>query len=425
MSRTARETQPVLKSSSVSKAGASSGKSTAALVPANPNPTQRNASGRKSRAAVALAESPRQRGRASASTIEVTSVAPAPMKAAGKAASTAAATAATKPAASAPAKGSPKAASKQLPVAKPAATTPAPRAKTTVRAERTVVKATAADAAATRAAKAPPKPLTLAERPIDQVWREYRVSPTEEVRNFLIGRHLDLVAYAAERLHKRLPSEVEINDLKSAGAFGLMDAVESFDPDRGVKFETYCTQRIRGAMFDELRSMDWVPRLVRSRTAKVEKVRKSIEMETGARPTEDEVAARLNVSGDEFEKLQKDSRPISMVSLTRKCFETDSSKDVREIDVVEDGRQENPLQAVQKLDLQQLITKGLSRAERLIVILYYYEEMTMKEIGSTLDLSESRVSQMHSSILARLKAQMQHRELPDGAPRGVMAGARE
>ena len=275
---------------------------------------------------------------------------------------------------------------------------------------RTVVKATASTAAATRAAKAPAKPLPLSERPIDQVWREYRVSPTEEVRNFLIGRHLDLVAYAAERLHKRLPSEVEINDLKSAGAFGLMDAVESFDPDRGVKFETYCTQRIRGAMFDELRSMDWVPRLVRSRTAKVEKVRKSIEMETGARPTEDEVAARLNVSGDEFEKLQKDSRPISMVSLTRKCFETDSSKDVREIDVVEDGRQENPLQVVQKQDLQALITKGLNRAERLIVILYYYEEMTMKEIGATLDLSESRVSQMHSSILARLKAQMQHRE---------------
>ena len=280
---------------------------------------------------------------------------------------------------------------------------------------RAVAKSTASAAAATRAASgrnslAPAKPLPLSQRPIDQVWREYRVTPTEEVRNFLIGRHLDLVAYAAERLHKRLPSEVEINDLKSAGAFGLMDAVESFDPDRGVKFETYCTQRIRGAMFDELRSMDWVPRLVRSRTAKVEKVRKSIEMETGARPTEDEVAARLNVSGDEFEKLQKDSRPISMVSLTRKCFETDSSKDVREIDVVEDGRQENPLQAVQKQDLQALITKGLNRAERLIVILYYYEEMTMKEIGATLDLSESRVSQMHSSILARLKAQMQHRE---------------
>jgi RNA polymerase sigma factor for flagellar operon FliA len=290
----------------------------------------------------------------------------------------------------------------------PAPVSPAAKRKASAE-PRSISKSTSSAAAAARAAKAP-KFVPLSERPIDQIWREYRTNPTTEVRNFLIARHLDLVAYAAERLHKRLPSEVEINDLKSAGAFGLMDAVDGFDPDRGVKFETFCTQRIRGAMFDELRSMDWVPRLVRSRTAKVEKVRKSIEMETGCRATEDEVATRLNVSGEEFEKLQKDSRPVSMVSLTRKCFETDSSKDVREIDVVEDQRQENPLQAVQKQDLQALITKGLSRAERLIVVLYYYEEMTMKEIGATLDLSESRVSQMHSSILARLKAQMQHRE---------------
>jgi RNA polymerase sigma factor for flagellar operon FliA len=188
-----------------------------------------------------------------------------------------------------------------------------------------------------------------------------------------------------------------------------MDAINAFDPDRGVKFETYCTQRIRGAIFDELRSMDWVPRLVRSRTAKVERVRKSLEMESGRRPTDVEVAERMKVDAGEFEKLQKDSRPVGLVSLNRKWFETDSSKDVREIDVIKDTRQENPIQLVQRQDLQTLITKGLSRAERLIVILYYYEEMTMKEIGLTLDLSESRVSQMHSSILARLKAQMQHR----------------
>jgi len=207
----------------------------------------------------------------------------------------------------------------------------------------------------------------------------------------------------------KLPAEVEVDDLMSAGLFGLMDAINAFDPDRGVKFETYCTQRIRGAIFDELRSMDWVPRLVRSRTAKVEKVRKSLEMESGRRPTDVEVAERMKVDRSEFEKLQKDSRPVGLVSLNRKWFETDSSKDVREIDVIKDTRQENPIQLVQRQDLQMLITKGLSRAERLIVILYYYEEMTMKEIGLTLDLSESRVSQMHSSILARLKAQMQHR----------------
>ena len=250
----------------------------------------------------------------------------------------------------------------------------------------------------------------LSERPMDEVWLEYRVAPTLEIRNFLIQKHLEIVRYTAERMHKRLPSEVDVDDLMSSGLFGLMDAIDAFDLDRKVKFETYCTQRIRGAIFDELRAMDWVPRLVRSRTAKVEKVRKTIEMETGQRPTDDEVSTRMNVAGEEFEKLQKDSRPVGIVSITRKCFDSDGSKDVREIDVIRDSRAESPAFTVQKSDLQSLVTKGLSRAERLIVILYYYEEMTMKEIGQTLDLSESRVSQMHSSILARLKAQLQHRE---------------
>jgi RNA polymerase sigma factor for flagellar operon FliA len=249
----------------------------------------------------------------------------------------------------------------------------------------------------------------LSKRPMEEIWREYREAPTESMRNFLVERYHDVVRFTAERMHMKLPSEVDVDDLMSAGLFGLMDAIEHFDPDRGVKFETYCAQRIRGAIFDELRAMDWVPRLVRSRTAKVDRVRKMIEMETGRRPTDDEVCARLNVSKSEFEKLSKDSRPVGVVSLNRKCFESDSSRDVREIDVIRDVRQENPVQVIQKQDLQTLMTRGLSRAERLILILYYYEEMTMKEIGTTLDLSESRVSQMHSSILARLKAQMQHR----------------
>ena len=305
--------------------------------------------------------------------------------------------------------------------ARTARTSPAARtdrasvsAKTVRTSATAVVEPPAAKAAkATKPAKAakpaPPKPVPLSERPLDQVWREYRTTPTELVRNFLMERYLDLVRYTAERMHMKLPAEVEVDDLMSAGLFGLMDAINAFDPDRGVKFETYCTQRIRGAIFDELRSMDWVPRLVRSRTAKVERVRKSLEMESGRRPTDVEVAERMKVDAGEFEKLQKDSRPVGLVSLNRKWFETDSSKDVREIDVIKDTRQENPIQLVQRQDLQTLITKGLSRSERLIVILYYYEEMTMKEIGLTLDLSESRVSQMHSSILARLKAQMQHR----------------
>ncbi|MBU3729090.1 MAG: FliA/WhiG family RNA polymerase sigma factor [Phycisphaerales bacterium] len=231
----------------------------------------------------------------------------------------------------------------------------------------------------------------------------------EGVRNALIENYYSIVKFTAERMRMRLPSEVETDDLMSAGLFGLMDAIDAFEPSRGVKFETYCAQRVRGAIFDELRAMDWVPRLVRSRTAKIEKVRKSIEMETGRKASDDEVAKRLNVPGEEFEKLKRDSRPVGVVSLNKKWGSTDSGKEGREIDIVEDGRETDPFQKLSRTDLQSLLTKGLSRSERLIVILYYYEELTMKEIGMTLDLSESRVSQMHSSILARLKAQIQHR----------------
>ncbi len=245
--------------------------------------------------------------------------------------------------------------------------------------------------------------------PISEYWLEFKKTGTDELRNTLIEHYLDIVKYTAERMHMRLPGEVDVEDLMSAGLFGLMDAIDAFDLERGVKFETYCSQRIRGAIFDELRAMDWVPRLVRSRTAKVERARKSLEMELGRKPTENEICDRLNVDDSEFKKLSKDSKPVGVVSLNRKWFETDSNKDIREIDVIRDRKQSNPLADLQRLDLKLLITKGLSRAERLIIVLYYYEEMTMKEIGMTLDLSESRVSQMHSSILARLKAQMQHR----------------
>jgi RNA polymerase sigma factor for flagellar operon FliA len=250
----------------------------------------------------------------------------------------------------------------------------------------------------------------LPEWPIEDVWREYKRSCSDAVRNFLIEHYLDLVKYTAERMHMRLPGEVDVEDLMQAGLFGLMDAIDAFDLERGVKFETYCTQRIRGAIFDELRAMDWVPRLVRSRTARVDRARKGLEMELGRKATDKEICDRLNVDRAEYQKLSKDSRPVGVISLDRKWFETDSNKDIREIDVIKDTKQENPVSEIQHKDLKFLLTKGLSRAERLIVILYYYEEMTMKEIGMTLDLSESRVSQMHSSILARLKAQMRHRE---------------
>ncbi|MFZ4574083.1 MAG: FliA/WhiG family RNA polymerase sigma factor [Phycisphaerales bacterium] len=246
--------------------------------------------------------------------------------------------------------------------------------------------------------------------PINDVWTEYQRTRTEELRNYLMEKFLHLVRYNAERIYTRLPDEVDLEDLMSAGVFGLKDAIDAFDLERKVKFETYCATRIRGAILDELRSMDWVPRLVRSRTTKIEQARQEILKRTGRPATDDEISGILNVEGDDFEKLKRDGDAVSTRSLTQRCFPSDGNRDVREIDVIRDESQSNPIIDVQRRDLKDLLTKGLSRAERLIVVLYYYEGMTMKEIGSTLDLSESRVSQMHSSILLRLKAQMQHRE---------------
>ncbi len=248
--------------------------------------------------------------------------------------------------------------------------------------------------------------LTHVDVDVQQVWRDYRTKPTTALRYQLVEHYLPLVKYNAERIWSRLPEGVDLDDLISAGVFGLMDAIEAFDLERGVKFETYCAPRIRGAILDELRSMDWVPRLVRSRAHKLDGATKQLETELGRSPTNEEVAKRLKVPMAEYEKMAKDASAVGLVSLSRKWFETDSNKDVREIDVGEDERGADPVREIQRKDLKELITKGLSRAERLIIILYYFEEMTMKEIGATLDLSESRVSQMHSSILARLKAQM-------------------
>lgn len=245
---------------------------------------------------------------------------------------------------------------------------------------------------------------------IQQVWQEFKQDQTnQELRNRLIEHYFPLVRYNAERVWAKLPDGVDLNDMISAGVFGLMDAIESFDMGRGVKFETYCVPRIRGAMLDELRTMDWVPRLVRSKASKLEAARKQLEAEVGRPPTDAELAARLGLPIDEYEKLRAEASAVNLVSLNKKWYETDSYKDVREIDIIEDTKGEDPTDGIQKRDVMRLVTKGLNRNERLIIILYYYEELTMKEIGQTLGLSESRVSQMHSSIVARLKDQLRKR----------------
>jgi RNA polymerase sigma factor for flagellar operon FliA len=251
--------------------------------------------------------------------------------------------------------------------------------------------------------------VTRVETDIAQLWKDYRAHPTVELRNQLVTNFLPLVKYNAERIWARLPDGVDLDDLISAGVFGLMDAIEAYDLDRGVKFETYCVPRIRGAMLDELRTMDWVPRLVRSKQSKMDEASKELETALGRKPTPEELANRLGIPLEQVEAFVAEATAVSLVSLNKKWYETDSYKDVREIDILEDKKAEDPTNRLQNRDLMRLVTRGLNRNERLIVILYYYEEMTMKEIGATLNLSEARVRQMHSSIVSRLQAQLAKR----------------
>jgi len=246
-------------------------------------------------------------------------------------------------------------------------------------------------------------------------WHEYKATGSEHLRNRLVEHYHFVVRYNAERIGVKLPDEVDVDDLMSAGVFGLLDAIDAFDLSRGVKFETYCAQRIRGAILDELRNMDWVPRLVRHHAHKLEQTVRTLEVEFGRAPTDDEIATRLRLSSAQLDKLMRDARNLALISPSRKFTDADSHRDVSEIDVFPDERGEDPVAQAQKRDLKDLVTRGLNRAEQLIIVLYYYEDMTMREIGETLDLSESRVSQMHTAILNRLQTHLQARR-PEFTP---------
>lgn len=238
------------------------------------------------------------------------------------------------------------------------------------------------------------------------LWSQYVAHPTQNLRNQLIEYYLPWVQFTAKRVHARLPDEIDIDDLISVGTFGLMDAIDSFDPQRGVKFESYAGPRIRGAILDELRKMDWVPRLVRSRTSLVNDACQSLRMELGRAPTKEELVQRLGIDEAEYEKIRKDTSTVGFVSLSRTWFEQDSNKEVREIDVFADATQPNPLTNAQRRDARDFITRGLSTYERSIVVLYHYQQMTMKDIGNFLGVSESRVSQLYKEIIPRLRARL-------------------
>lgn len=249
---------------------------------------------------------------------------------------------------------------------------------------------------------------------VNDLWNQYKSNPTEEMKKYLVEKYLPMVTHQAIMIGKKLPSNADREDLEDVGVFGLIDAIDNFDLERKVKFETYAAPRIRGAILDELRSMDWVPRNVRHRTNIVNNVRQNVKKETGENPTLEEIQERLGVNDETFAKIQRDSRPVNNISLSRRVNTKRDygSKEVREIDRITSKGEFDPTNELQRKNLKDILTRSLfERAERLIFILYYYENMTMKEIGKVIDLSESRISQMHKKVLIRLKTQLQERGL--------------
>lgn len=250
----------------------------------------------------------------------------------------------------------------------------------------------------------------MASDEIAEVWKAFKQDPENmELRNRLIERYVPLVRYHAGRLWDKLPDGVDVNDLITAGVFGLVDAINKFSLERKVKFETYCALRIRGAMIDELRSMDWVPRLVRGTASKLAAAERAVEDAEGRPATDEEIAEKMNLSPDAFRKLKKKAAAVYQASLQNKVNEPGGQKSICVGDILEDLRGIDPTGQAQSQDLLQLVTRGMNRNERLLIILRYYEGLTMQQIGKQLGLTESRISQMHKDIVRRLRKQLRQR----------------
>lgn len=234
---------------------------------------------------------------------------------------------------------------------------------------------------------------------LTDLWKRYAAERTVALRNQLVEAYMPIVRSIAAGLSQRLPEQVEFDDLVSDGTFGLIGAVEKFEPSRGLCFKTYCSTRIRGAMFDGIRGMDWVPRRVRSQQSRVHRAREKFHTLYGRLPTEDETAVCCAMSHD----LLLDAHHVTVGSLNHKWYETDNSKDVRQQDILADERSPDPTERLDRAEQLRYLTRGLDKTQRLIVVMYYAMELTMKEIGVALGLSESRVSQMHSALIEFLK----------------------
>ena len=248
---------------------------------------------------------------------------------------------------------------------------------------------------------------------IEFLWRRYKRTGDPQIRNRLILRYLPLVKYISDRIFSRLPRRVDVRDLRSAGIFGLIGAIEAFDMHRGIKFETYCSVRVRGSILDELRAQDWVPRPVRTRTQRLKEALEELTRELGRTPNEDEVALHLGVQPSDVRNLGRETMATNFISLSAGSDHGDGEDGPHRVELLAENSDTDPIERIQRHDVAALIHRNLDEKERQVLILYYYENLTMREIGRFLGLSESRVCQIHARIMERLKEELktQEREL--------------
>lgn len=239
----------------------------------------------------------------------------------------------------------------------------------------------------------------------EQLWEMYQESPTKELREQIILEYAPLVKVVAGRLSMYLGYNVEYEDLVSYGIFGLIDAIDKFDSDKEVKFETYASLRIRGAILDQIRKMDWIPRTVRQKQRKIDEAIKRIEMQTGKTALDEEIAEELGLSSGEYAEWQSQLKITNVVSLNE--FIEQGTEPV--MDAKHNSHFIQPEERVQETELKEKLQEAmqkLTEREKKVVLLYYYEDLTLKEISRILEVSESRISQLHTKALIKMQKLM-------------------
>ena len=239
----------------------------------------------------------------------------------------------------------------------------------------------------------------------NKLWNEYAATKSSEVREQLILEYAPLVKLVAGRLSMYLGYNVEYDDLVSYGIFGLIDAIDKFDSMKEVKFETYASLRIRGSILDQIRKMDWIPRTIRQKQKKIDAAMKEIETTTGRAATDEEIAQKLEISTDDFADWQSQMKITGVVSLNE-FMESGSEIPAEQHN---QNRFEETEEVIEKEELREVLGQALellTEKEKKVILLYYYEDLTLKEISNVLEVSESRVSQLHTRALQKMKVRM-------------------